>query len=125
MPWNRAYKSRAVCWASQASAATGGSCGGQLRRAAADGHAGAQLAVAVFLHQLGAGIGAMAASLGGVEQIALSGGIGAHDPQLLAELQRSMGWLGPVAWRQIAADEEGMIARLVSRADPAFGAAAG
>jgi len=97
----------------------------ELRRAAADGHAGAQLAVAVFLHQLGAGIGAMAASLGGVEQIALSGGIGAHDPQLLAELQRSMGWLGPVAWRQIAADEEGMIARLVSRADPAFGAAAG
>jgi len=67
----------------------------ELRRAAADGHAGAQLAVAVFLHQLRAGIGAMAASLGGV------------------------------AWRQIAADEEGMIARLVSRADPAFGAAAG
>jgi len=29
------------------------------------------------------------------------------------------------AWRQIAADEEGMIARLISRADPAFGAAAG
>ena len=97
----------------------------ELRRAAAEGHGGAQLAVAVFLHQLRAGIGAMAASLGGVDQIALSGGIGTHDAQLLAELQRSMGWLGPVAWRQIAADEEGMIARLISRADPAFGAAAG
>jgi len=67
----------------------------ELRRAAAEGHGGAQLAMAVFLHQLRAGIGAMAASLGGV------------------------------AWRQIAADEEGMIARLVSRADPGFGAVAG
>jgi len=67
----------------------------ELRRAAANGHAGAQLAVGVFLHQLRASIGAMAASLGGV------------------------------AWRQIAADEEGMIARLISRADPGFGAAAG
>ena len=97
----------------------------ELRREAANGHAGAQLAVAVFLHQLRAGIGAMAASLGGVDQIALSGGIGAHDPQLLEELSSSMAWLGSVTWRQIAADEEGMIARLVSRADPAFGAAAG
>jgi len=67
----------------------------ELRRAAAAGHGGAQLALAVFLHQLRASIGAMAASLGGV------------------------------AWRQIAADEEGMIARLISRADPGFGAAAG
>jgi len=97
----------------------------ELRRAAANGHAGAQLAVGVFLHQLRAGIGAMAASLGGVDKIVLSGGIGAHDPQLLEELSSSMAWLGSVTWRQIAADEEGMIARLVSRADPAFGAAAG
>jgi len=97
----------------------------ELRQEAANGHAGAQLAVGVFLHQLRAGMGAMAASLGGVDQIALSGGIGAHDRQLLEELSGSMAWLGSVTWRQIAADEEGMIARLVSRADPAFGAAAG
>ena len=88
----------------------------QLRLAAAGGHAGAQLAIAVFLHRLRAGIGAMAASLGGVDQIALSGGIGANDPQLLEELEQSMAWLGPVCWRQIPADEEGMIARLVRRA---------
>jgi acetate kinase len=89
------------------------------------------LALAVFLHQLRKGIGAMAASLGGVDQIALSGGIGANDPQLLEELRDQMAWLGPVRWRPIPADEEGMIARLVERAqlsdpaDPAFGAAAG
>ena len=97
----------------------------QLRAAAGAGHSGAQLAVAVFLHRLRREIGAMAASLGGVDQIALSGGIGSHDDQLLEELQTSMGWLGPVGWQRIPADEEGMIARLISRADPASGAAGG
>ena len=103
----------------------------QLRQAAADGHPGAQLAVGVFLHRLRAGIGAMAASLGGVDQIALSGGIGANDPSLLEELQQSMAWLGAVRWTQIPADEEAMIARLIlqqdrlSRADRGSGAAGG
>ena len=103
----------------------------QLRQAAVDGHPGAQLAVAVFLHRLRAGIGAMAASLGGVDQVGLSGGIGANDPSLLAELQQSMAWLGAVRWTQIPADEEAMIARLIlqqdrlSRADRGSGAAGG
>ena len=103
----------------------------QLRQAAADGHPGAQLAVGVFLHRLRAGIGAMAASLGGVDQIALSGGIGANDPSLLEELQQSMAWLGAVRWTQIPADEEAKIARLIlqqdrlSRADRGSGAAGG
>jgi acetate kinase len=57
----------------------------------------------------------MAASLGGVDQIALSGGIGAHDGLLLEELRGSMAWLGAITWRQITADEEGMIARLIQR----------
>ena len=96
-----------------------------LRAAAANGHAGAQLALAVFLHRLRQEIGAMAASLGGVDQIALSGGIGANDPELLSELQQSMAWLGPVQWQQVEADEEGMMARLISRADQGSGAAGG
>jgi acetate kinase len=79
----------------------------ELRAAAANGHAGAQLALAVFLHRLRQEIGAMAASLGGVDQIALSGGIGANDPELLSELKQSMAWLGPVQWQQVEADEEG------------------
>ena len=67
----------------------------------------------------------MAASLGGVDQIALSGGIGANDPKLLDELQQSMTWMGPVRWLQVPADEEGMMARLISRADRGSGAADG
>ena len=96
-----------------------------LRSAAAEGHGGAQLALGVFLHRLRRELGAMAASLGGVDQIALSGGIGANDPSLLEELKTAMAWLGPVQWQRVAADEEGMIARLISRADPASGAGGG
>ena len=96
-----------------------------LRQAAAKAHAGAQLALDVFLHRLRQQIGAMAASLGGVDQIALSGGMGANDPKLLDELQQSMTWMGPVRWLQVPADEEGMMARLISRADQGSGAADG
>jgi acetate kinase len=67
----------------------------ELRRASASGHAGAQLAIAVFKERLLQGIGAMAASLGGVDVIALSGGIGEHDDALRQELRRDLSWLGP------------------------------
>ena len=83
----------------------------QLREAAADGHAGAELAIAVFRHQLLQGIGAMAASLGGVDAIALSGGIGEHDGALLEELRQALAWLPPFELVQVAADEEGQMAR--------------
>ena len=82
-----------------------------LREAAAAGHAGAQLAIGVFRHQLLQGIGAMAASLGGVDAIALSGGIGEHDGALVEELRQALGWLGPLKLVQVAADEEGQMAR--------------
>ncbi|MCP9801452.1 acetate/propionate family kinase [Synechococcus sp. RedBA-s] len=83
----------------------------QLRQAAATGHDGARLAIAVFRHSLLEGIGAMAANLGGVDVIALSGGIGEHDAELLADLKASMGWLGNVELVRVPADEEGLIAR--------------
>lgn len=82
----------------------------ELRRAAAAGHRGAQLALAVFQHRLLAGIGAMAASLGGVDAIALSGGIGANDALLEIELRERLGWLGPIEWLRVPADEEGQMA---------------
>jgi acetate kinase len=97
----------------------------ELRAAAAEGHAGAQLALAVFVHRLKQEIGAMAASLGGVDQIALSGGVGANDSQLLQELQAELRWLGPVDWLQVPADEEGMIARLMCRVSDPEGRASG
>lgn len=83
----------------------------ELRLAAADGHAEAQLAIAVFLERLRQGIGAMAASLGGVDVIAISGGIGEHDSQLREELRRDLAWLGPFRLVVVPADEEGVIAR--------------
>ena len=74
----------------------------------------------------------MAASLGGVEMIGLTGGIGAADAALLADLQAALGWLGPVEWLQLSSDEEGMIARLLPAggavsdpAGPGSGAAGG
>ncbi|MEB3333142.1 MAG: acetate kinase [Synechococcaceae cyanobacterium] len=82
-----------------------------LRRAQAEGHAGAALAIAVFRHRLLQEIGAMAATLGGVDVIALSGGIGEHDTALQAELKPALAWLAPFTLRVIGADEEGLIAR--------------
>jgi acetate kinase len=83
----------------------------QLRRAEGEGHAGAALAIGVFRQRLLQEIGAMAASLGGVDVIALSGGIGENDRALHQELAQSLGWLGPVRLEVVPADEEGLIAR--------------
>jgi acetate kinase len=88
----------------------------ELRRAAAAGHAGARLALEVFLHRLLQGIGAMAASLGGVDVVALSGGIGQNDRVLRADLEARLAWLRPFEMVTVPADEEGMIARLCWRA---------
>jgi len=90
----------------------------ELRRAAAEGHEGAALGIAVFRHQLLQGIGAMAASLGGVDVIALTGGIGEHDGALKRELEDALAWLGPFKLLQVPADEEGVIARQCAAAGP-------
>jgi acetate kinase len=83
----------------------------ELRAAEASGHAGAALALAVFRFTLLQAIGAMAASLGGVDVIALTGGIGEHDGQLRVELVEALAWLGPCELIVVPADEEGQIAR--------------
>jgi acetate kinase len=84
----------------------------ELRSASRSGHGGAQLALAVFRHRLRQGVAAMAASLGGVDGIALSGGIGEHDQALAQELQEELAWLGAVRWLVVPADEEGLMVRL-------------
>ena len=76
----------------------------------------ARFAIAVFRHQLIAGIGAMAASLGGVDAIALTGGIGQNDQALADELRQALGWLQPFELHQIPADEEGLMARQCQQA---------
>lgn len=83
----------------------------ELRLAATNGHVGARLAISVFCERLRQGIGAMAASLGGVDVIALSGGIGENDLELQHDLRRDLVWLGPFRLHVVPADEEGVIAR--------------
>lgn len=78
--------------------------------------AGARRAIAVFRHALLQGIGAMAASLGGVDVIAFSGGIGEHDGALRQELIGRLAWLQPLEVLVVPADEEGLIARLCRQA---------
>jgi acetate kinase len=82
-----------------------------LREAERSGNSDAQLAVAVFRHALLQGIGAMAATLGGVDVIALTGGIGEHDEALREELAVALSWLGNIELLVVPADEEGLIAR--------------
>jgi acetate kinase len=82
-----------------------------LRAAAAAGEADAALAIAVFRQRLLQGIGSMVACLGGVDVIALTGGIGEHDEALRDELAAALTWLPNVSWRVVRADEEGLIAR--------------
>ena len=83
----------------------------ELRAAATAGHEGAQLAIAVFRHRLLREIGAMAASLGGVDVLAFTGGIGEHDDALREEVVSARSWLSPFEVMVIAADEEQVIAR--------------
>jgi acetate kinase len=83
----------------------------ELRAAAAAGHEGAQLAIAVFRHRLLREIGAMAASLGGVDVLTFTGGIGEHDAALREEVVSALSWLSPFEVMVIAADEEQVIAR--------------
>ena len=87
----------------------------EIRAAAASGHNGAIRALDVFRHSLIQWLGAMAASLRGVDVVALTGGIGEHDKQLQVELRQALGWWGNVNMIVIPADEEGMIARLCRR----------
>ena len=87
----------------------------EIRDAAAQGHASAIEALDVFRHRLVQLLGSMAASLGGVDVLALTGGVGEHDRTLHAELERALSWWGNYATMVIPADEEGMIARLCRR----------
>ena len=86
-----------------------------IREAAANGHNGAIRALDVFRHRLLQLLGAMAASLGGVDVLALTGGIGEHDKKLKLELEKALSWWGDFLTVVIPADEEGMIARLCQR----------
>ena len=62
--------------------------------ASAAGAADARLALDVYIHRLRAGIAAMAASLGGIDALVFTGGVGEHAPAVRAMAAESLGFLG-------------------------------
>lgn len=64
-----------------------------LRQAASDGDGDARLAIEVFVHRLRQGVAAMVASLGGVDVVVFTGGIGEHDADVRADTLRGLGFL--------------------------------
>lgn len=64
-----------------------------LARAAA-GDEAAELAVAVYVHRLRAGIAAMAAALDGIDALVFTGGVGENAPEIRARAAAGLGFLG-------------------------------
>lgn len=54
----------------------------------------AQLAFEMFVHRLQAGIGSMAAVLGGMDALIFTGGIGEHSPEVRLKACANLGFLG-------------------------------
>jgi acetate kinase len=67
-----------------------------MRRLRGDASTAAQRAIELFTHRLVAESGAMIASIGGLDLLAFSGGIGEHDTVLRAQLCERLAWLGVV-----------------------------
>jgi acetate kinase len=61
---------------------------------AAGGDRDATLALDVYLHRVRAGIAAMAASLGGIDALAFTGGVGEHAPEIRRRAVDGLGFLG-------------------------------
>jgi len=105
-----------------------------MRTLRASGEPAAAEAIALFVYRIVREIGALAAALGGIDGLVLTGGIGEHDAATRAEIAAGCRWLGldldearnasgsgrisagssrVAAW-VIPTDEEGMIARHTS-----------
>lgn len=76
----------------------------------AAGDADAALAVEVYLHRLVAGVGAMAAALGGVDALTFTGGVGEHAAEIRARAVERLAHLGlaidPDGNASVAADTD-------------------
>lgn len=66
----------------------------ELEAAAADGHAGARLALDVFVYRLAKYIAGMAAALGRLDAVVFTGGIGENSALVRAEVLNRLGVLG-------------------------------
>lgn len=68
----------------------------EIERRAAEGDEGCRLAIAVFAHRARKYIGAYAATMGGVEAIAFTGGIGENSPLIRHRIAQRLDFLGAV-----------------------------
>lgn len=82
----------------------------RLRAAAADDDAAAALAISVFERSVSKGIAAMTASLGGVDTVVLTGGIGENDAALGAAVRRDLAWIAALDVQTIPSREDEEIA---------------
>ena len=65
-----------------------------LEAAAADGHAGATLALDLFVAEVRRHLGGMLALLGGADALVFTGGIGTHGESIRRRVCERMGWAG-------------------------------
>ena len=77
----------------------------------ARGDDAARLALDVYVHRLRSSIGAMAASLGGLDALVFTGGVGEHAPAVRDAATDGLGVLGDAAVLVIEAREDVEIAR--------------
>jgi acetate kinase len=79
--------------------------------AAGSGDDAARLAFEVYVHRLRSSIGAMVASLGGIDALVFTGGVGEHAPAVREATTDGLGLLGDAAVLVIEAREDVEIAR--------------
>jgi acetate kinase len=72
-------------------------------------------AIALFVHRIIREIGSLSASLGGIDAIVFTGGIGENDTATRAEVMRGCGWLGVVPDEMRNASGSGRISADQSR----------
>lgn len=84
---------------------------GDMRELRASEDPRAKAAISLFVYRIVGEIGRLAAALGGLDTLILTGGIGANDAALREEIERRMSWMGgDIDIEQIATDEEAMLA---------------
>lgn len=62
--------------------------------AAHEGHAGASLALAVYVHRVRQAIGALSVTMGGVDALVFTAGVGEHGSEVRASICQGLGCLG-------------------------------
>lgn len=75
----------------------------------------ADLALRLFSYHLRKQVASMAAAMGGIDALVLTGGIGEHNPQMLDELRRELPFLGAFQTLALASEEDFEIAAITSR----------